>query len=172
MKLLYLVSTIFALSLSSCQSDSKTLLEHEDYSISYEKEYLVNGSGTHGTEFYITLSHDDSKKFTNNINLLIQELTKADIDLQKFVNITESQINSQGKLISSERITRKGTEYQSIIFEANFGEGDLRFLQYNFIQNDKAYILTYAATIGTFDKDLSKAKEVMDSFKLNPAGKL
>jgi hypothetical protein len=91
--------------------------------------------------------------------------------LNKFVDVTESQIKSSGKLIKSERLNRNGLEYQYILFEANFGEGDLKFLQHNFVHNNKAYILTYTATAGTFEENLPKAQEIMNSFKLNAEGK-
>jgi len=131
----------------------------------------MDDSGINGTDFYIVLPHDSNNNFRNNINLLVQDLTKADLDLEKFVDLTESQIQSSGKLIKSERLNRNGVEYQSILFEANFGEGDLKFLQHDFVHNNKAYILTYTATVGTFEENLPKAQEIMNSFKLNATGK-
>lgn len=166
MKFIYLAATVLFLPLLSCQSNSKTLLEREDYSISYEKDYEMSESGKNGIDFYIGLSLDKNQNFTNNINLLVQDLSETGLDLKKFVDLTESQIKSSGQLITSERKNRNGAEYQSIVFEANFGKGDLKFLQYDFVQDNKAYILTYTATVGTFEEDLSKAQEVMDSFLL------
>lgn len=166
MKLIYLAATVLFLTLLSCQSNSKKLLEREDYSISYKQDYEIEESGINGVDFYIALSHDKDHNFTNNINLLVQDLSETGLDLKKFVDLTESQIKSSGQLITSERKNRNGAEYQSIVFEANFGKGDLKFLQYDFVQDNKAYVLTYTATLSTFDQDLSKAQEVMDSFLL------
>ena len=166
MKFIYLAATILFLTLSSCQSNSQTLLEREDYSISYGKNYEMSESRKNGIDFYIGLSLDKNQNFMNNINLLVQDLSETGLDLEEFVDITESQIKSSGRLITSERKNRNRAEYQSIVFEANFGKGDLKFLQYDFVQDDKAYILTYTATVGTFEEDLSKAREVMDSFQL------
>lgn len=172
MKLVYVILSILSLTLLGCKSNEQTVLTRTDYSISYNKSYAMDDSGVNGTDFYIVLSRDKNTNFRNNINLLVQDLTETNIDLTKFVDLTESQIRSSGQLIKSERINRNGKEYQSILFEADFGQGLLRFLQYDFMLNNKAYILTYTATISTFEENLSKAQKVMDSFKLNHTEKL
>ncbi|WP_270088019.1 hypothetical protein [Sphingobacterium sp. SYP-B4668] len=171
MKFIYLMVTTLLLTFLSCKSDNQGTFANEDYSISYNKSYDMDDSGINGTDLYIVLPHDVNQNFRNNINLLVQDLTEANLNLEQFVELTESQIKSSGQLIKSEKMNQNGTEYQSIIFEANFGEGDLKFLQHDFVQNNKAYILTYTATVDTFEENLSKAQEVMNSFKLKTKGK-
>ena len=52
------------------------------------------------------------------------------------------------------------------IFEGNFNGLDLKFLQYDFVKDDKAYVLTFSAKRNEFENYQKGTQKVMNSFKL------
>ena len=80
--------------------------------------------------------------------------------------ITEKQIIERGKLVDSKRLKRNGMEYQRLVCEVFLHNFDLKFLQYDFVKNNKAYVLTFSAKIDVFEKYLKTIEPVMKSFTL------
>jgi len=111
-----------------------------------------------------TNSSDD---FIESINLIIQNLKNMNIDLNKFVEITEGQVRDNGKLISSERIATKGNqEYQKLVYELKMGDNVLKIFQYDFVKDEKAYILTFTSKSSEFDNYSKEMIKIMNTFKL------
>ena len=77
-----------------------------------------------------TEKENSQDNFVENINLIIQNLEGLNVDLNKFVAITEGQISASGELIRSKRIIVNGNECHSIIYEVTFNGFNLMFLQY------------------------------------------
>ena len=75
--------------------DWKSLSEN-NYSINYPDNWELNKAGQMGTSF-ILFSPLSSKKdnFKENVNLLVQDLKGHDLDLDKYVEISEGQIKIQ-----------------------------------------------------------------------------
>ncbi|MEO0038788.1 MAG: hypothetical protein RIQ59_1999 [Bacteroidota bacterium] len=149
------------------QSNIKTI-ERNGYSIAYPSSLRLDETGKNNTEFSLyTEKKDANDNFVENLNLMIQDLKNLNIDLNKFVEITENQITNAGKLISSKRVIKENAEYQIMIYQASMRGFDLKFLQYDFVKNDKAYFLTFSAKTEEFDAYLKQMQEIMDSFKIN-----
>ncbi|MHC0442118.1 PsbP-related protein [Flavobacterium sp. 3-210] len=88
------------------------------------------------------------------------------IDLNKFVEISEKQINTYGKLIESKRNKIGQNEFHLFLYEAKMNGFELKFLQYDFVKNNKAYILTYTGKKDDFEKFKNQMEKIMQSFKL------
>lgn len=149
------------------QSNEWTSLDDKGYSIEYPQKWELNQSGQMGTNF-ILFSQLTSKtdQFRENVNLIIQDLTGHNIDLDKYVEISEGQIKriiTDGKIISNNRIKKEGTEFQKVIYTGKQGIYNLKFQQYYWVQNDKAYVLTFTYESNDFE-DIGE--RILDSFKI------
>jgi hypothetical protein len=155
---------------SSKIENSKSWQKYEtkEYMLKYPGDWELVENPSIGAEFYIA---PIGKKvdFSNNVNLLIQDLRGRLIDLDSFVVVSEKQIAdlvSQSKIFESKRILDSKQEYHKIIYSGVMGNYHLKFLQYYYIKNEQAYVLTYTALEDKFKKDLNKAEDIFSSFSL------
>jgi hypothetical protein len=177
MKFKLLILFIAVLQFTGCQknqksettnpkSDSKKI-SRNGYSITYDSGFRLDESGSNGTEFYLfSQKVKPGDDFVENINLIIQDLGTLKYDLNQFVTLSENQIKTNGKLIESARKKSSEKEYHLLIFEGKFNGLDLKFLQYDFVKNDKAYILTFSAKKNEFADNQKKMELIMNTFEL------
>ncbi len=167
-KILFCLLFVFEFAISQSANTTELFeLSNEDYSISFPSDWKLIEENTQGCEFYLFLNDENpSAKLGANINLLIQNLEGMNVDLDEFVELTEYQASLSGKLISSERIEKNSSEYHRFVFTANMKNYDLKFIQYDFVKNNKAYVLTFTARISDFEKQKVTMENVMLSFKL------
>lgn len=168
MRLKCILIAFLFFSLVSCQTVKQKELERADYGISYPENYLFDEAGENGTSFVLKIPNTvPTADFVSNINLIVQDLDGLNLDLKGFVALTESQVKAVGQLINSKQMKVDKTTFHSLMFEGNINGADLKFLQYDYVKDNKAYVLTYTAKKDEFDKDFTEAKRVMDSFYLN-----
>tara|TARA_R110001583_G_C5457012_1_gene391511 strand:+ start:92 stop:607 length:516 start_codon:yes stop_codon:yes gene_type:complete len=170
MKLKLLLILLIAVQFVHCQSNPKNdqkEINRNGYSISYPSSMRLDESGRNGIEFLLfTEKTNSNDNFRDNLNLIIQNLENLNINLDKFVEITETQIKNNGKLILSERIKSDNYEFQRLVYEANLNNFDLKFIQYDFVKDEKAYILTFSVKLNEYDKYNIEMESIMSSFKL------
>ncbi len=169
--LVVLIALILCIdSFAQTGSDTK-IFSKDNYSISYPNNWEINNTGQMGTSFLI-LSPVESEQdqFRENVNLLIQDLSAYNIDLNEFVNISEGQIKTiitNSSLISSERIKIGKNNYHKVIYTGDQDIYKLKFEQYYWVKNKKAYILTLTCETNQFDAYQSVGEDILNSFKLN-----
>lgn len=151
-----------------CQSNEWNSLNEKDFSIQYPEKWELNKSDLMGTSF-ILLSPltSETDQFRENVNLIIQDLTGHNIDLNKFVEISESQIKTlvtDVNFISRNRIKDKRVEFQKLIYTGKQGMFNLKFEQYYWVQNDKAYVLTLTCEVNEFNNFKDIGEKILDSF--------
>ena len=168
MKLKLLLIVLMTSQIIISQNNYPNEINKNGYSITYPSELRLDESGRNGTEFFLfTEKTNAGDDFTESINLIIQDLTNMNIDLNKFVEITEGQVRGAGKLISSERIATKGNqEYQKLVYELKMGDKVLKIFQYDFVKDEKAYILTFTSESSEFDNYSKEMIKIMNTFKL------
>ncbi len=147
----------------------KTLNE-SGYSIQYPDTFDLDKSGQMRMSF-ILLSKQTSQQdlFRENVNLLIQDLSGQNIDLDKYVEISEGQIKtmiSDGNLIESKRLTDKNKEFQRVIYTGKQGQFDLKWQQFYWVENEQAYVLTLTCEIDQYDNYVSVGEEIMKTFMI------
>lgn len=167
---------MIALGMLSCQKSQKEEapqlskgikeISKNDYSIHYDSSFRLDESGRNGVEFYLFAPTESADDFAENINLMIQDLSTVKYDLDKFVLVSEKQIKASGELIESSRMKKNGQEYHRLLFKVHLNGLDLQFLQYDFVKNDKAYVLTFSAKQSEFDSYQKEIVKVMNSFEL------
>ena len=103
------------------------------------------------------------------MNLMIQDLAGNNVDLKQFVEISENQIKTMitdAYIISSDRIKKNGVEYQKLIYTGVQGVYSLKFEQYYWVKDGKAYILTLTCEEDEYDNYKVVGEKMMNSFKI------
>ena len=106
---------------SDIPNNWKTINETE-YMIQYPDSFDLNTSGQMGMSFFL-LSKQISQQdlFRENVNLIIQDLTGQNIDLDKYVEISEGQIKTMitnGNIIESKRVKNRDSEFKKLFILA------------------------------------------------------
>jgi hypothetical protein len=144
--------------------------ETNAYGIQYPDTLQLDNSRNDGTDFLLLTSQTSANDlFKENINLLVQDLSGKGVDLTKFVIISEQQIlEAFGKkgLIESKRLKGTSGEYQRLIFGGKSGNFEAKWLQYYFVKNEKAYILTLTCETKQFENYLAFCEKIMKTFFL------
>jgi hypothetical protein len=140
------------------------------YTIDYPSTWRVDTSKTLGADVFLFSPKDlEEDKFSENVNVMIQDLTGMNIDLDKFVEITKNQIKTfvtNGNLLESKRMSKGGMEFHQIVYSASQGIFQLKTRQYYFIVDQKAYLVTLVTEADKYENYLSIGEKIMDSFKL------
>jgi len=148
----------------------KSLTEN-NYSISYPNNWELNKSGQMGTNFILfSPLSSEQDQFKDNVNLLVQDLTGHNLNLNKYVELSEGQIKTMitdGKMIESKRITTKTLDYQKVIYTGKQGVFNLKFEQYYWVVKANAYVLTLTCEESQFDNYKTIGEKILDSFSLN-----
>ncbi|MGE0587166.1 MAG: hypothetical protein AB7O48_01225 [Cyclobacteriaceae bacterium] len=143
-------------------------LDENGYSIQYPSDWQLNKSPQMGMSFAI-LSKLTSEKdqFRENVNLLIQDLSGYDLDLDKYVEISENQIKTMitdGNLILSDRLKKDGKEFQKAMYTGKQGIFKLMFEQFYWVIGSKAYVLTLTCEENQFDVYKNTGEKILESF--------
>lgn len=167
--LLSLVSWMIQAQSSTNASDWLTLNERE-FSVSYPKDWDLDQKGQMGTSF-ILFSKPSSPQdlFRENVNLLIQNLAGMNINLDKYVEISEEQIKTMianSQLIESKRMSG-AIPFHKEIYTGDQGILKLKFEQYYWVKDEKAYVLTFTSEVNQFDAFKQAAEAILKSFKLH-----
>ena len=162
--LFFLVLILFLF--SGCKNDNLKDINNNEYSLSYPK-YMVLEDNIDGVEFILfTERKNVDDTFIENINLIIQDFGNMDLDLDKYVEISEEQISEDnGKLISSETKTTENSKYQRLIYSMKMNNRNLMYLQHYHIHKNKAYILTFSSDKDEFKNYVDEMEKIMLSFK-------
>lgn len=145
-------------------------LDQSSYSIQYPSNWELSQNGEMGTSFIlISPLESDMDKFNENVNLLIQDLTGQNIDLDKYTEISEWQIKTMltnFTLIESKRIKIDEEECQKLIYSVDQGIFNLKFEQYYWVINDKAFVLTFTSEKDKFADYKEIGEKILNSFIL------
>ena len=139
-----------------------------NYTIQYPPNWELNQSGQMGTSF-ILLSplENDKDQFKENVNLLVQDLTGRNIDLDKFVEISEGQVKTMvtnSTLIESTRMKNANPEFHKMVYSGDQGIFHLKFEQYFWVINQQAYILTLTCEQNKFSDYKENGEKIINSF--------
>ncbi len=160
----------FAFSQTKSAAEKWNTLAQANYTIQYPGNWEVDKSGQLSTSFMMFSPLESAQdKFRENVNLLIQDLTGKNIDLNKFTQISEEQIKTlmkNSKIIESKRLKNGTQEFHKIIYKGQQQNYDLEFEQYYWVIKNSAYILTFTAEQGRFENYKATREKIMSSFKL------
>ena len=148
-----------------------TVLTENGYSIQYPTDWVLNKSGQGGTIFFINSQVSTSEdQFSENVNLIIQDLSTLNYDLNQFTEISVEQINTMvanSNLLESIRLNASGTEFQKVIYTGDFAKYNLTIEQYYWVRDQKAYVLTLTCEKSQFDAYRETGEKILNSFSFN-----
>ena len=160
---LLFIKESFAQNLAAVQKDA--------YTIKAPAHWLIDSSGLNGTDIIIfSPLKNSSDTFRENVNVMIQHLPANITNLDTYTEISEQQIKvyfEGSKVSESKRIKSGSVEYHKIIYTGKMNNYQLKFEQYYFIKNKKAYLLTYTAEVSQFEEYRSIAEQTLNSFKFS-----
>lgn len=142
-----------------------TNFKKDNFSIDYPKNWTLDTSGQMNSQFLLFSQLEENDNFKENVNLIIQDLRGQNMTLDSYVELTKKQITSmveKGKLIE----TKNNGSYQSVIWSGFIAGNDLKFKQYLFFKDERAYVLTFTALETTFDDYIEIGSKILDSFNL------
>lgn len=149
------------------KSDWK-IFEQPFFSVKYPKDWELNTSGQMRTSFILFAPLESNNDlFKENINLIVQDLTGHKIDLNKFTEVSESQIKTvipHSSLIESKRIKNGNEEYHKLIYTGDQGTFHLKYEQYYWIVNQRSYILTFTTELSKYELYKAKGEKILQSF--------
>lgn len=136
--------------------------------VKYTTSWTLDTSGAMGSKWIIfSPLENDSDKFRENVNLIIQDMQGHDVSLDQYVEISVSQIKqlfTDGKIYESDRLSNSNGDYQKLIFSATQGTFTLQFEQYYYIRNGKAYTLTLTTELSKFSTYQPIGEQILNSF--------
>jgi len=145
----------------------KSLVEN-NYAMQYPNDWELSRSGQMGTSFIVfSPLSSDQDQFRENINLIIQDLTGHQLNLDDYVEISENQLKTMitdCKIIKSERMKAEKADYQKVIFTGTQGIFHLKFEQYYWVVKDEAFVLTFTCEEDQFNKYQALGEHMMTSF--------
>ncbi len=144
------------------------LLDKPEFAIQYPDTFDLDTSGQMGMSF-ILLSQQTSPQdlFRENINLIIQDLSGQGMSLDKYVDISENQIETmitEGHLIESKRLSDDNKAFQRMIYTGKQGQFTLKWQNLFWIEDEKAYVLTLTCEENQYDKYVSIGETIMKTF--------
>ncbi|WP_298515326.1 PsbP-related protein [uncultured Kordia sp.] len=170
MKKITLLILFVCTSFSIYAQDSWKSITRDAYSIQYPSDWKIDTSGSIGADLiiYSQLSSADDI-FTENINVLIQDLTGYNMDLDSYTEISEEQIKTviqNGKIIESKRVTSGSNPYHRVVYLGEQNGYKLKFAQHYYVIDNKAFVLTLTCEEDQYDNYISTANTVFKSFQL------
>lgn len=140
------------------------------YTISYPSDWRIDTSKVMGSDaFFFSPKDNDTDKFSENVNVIMQDLKGMNIDLDRFVEISEGQIKTlitDGQLLESKRLSADGKEYHRLLYTARQGIYNLKTLQYYFVADEKAFVVTLVTEADKYEKYEKLGAKILNSFKL------
>ena len=150
--------------------DKKSFTKHHHYKIEYPATWRTDTSGVMGTDaVFLAPLENESDKFSENINIMIQDLTGQNIDLEKYKQITDKQLAdlaTEPQVFESLIVKTIDKEYFRVTYAITQNKFRLRITSICFIKNEKAYLVTYTAEFDKYDQYKTTAQAILNSFRL------
>ena len=170
-KMAFLVFLLInVISFGQIKENNWKTIDENTYSVQYPENWELNTDKSMGTSFILfTQQTSTDDKFRENVNLIIQNLEGYNLNLDDYVSISEEQINkmvTNGKIIESKRLFKNNSEFQKVIFTGDQGIFNLKFIQYYFIKDEKAFVLTFTSEVTQYEKYKLISDKILASFIL------
>ena len=151
-------------------SDEMIIFTGKNYKLQYPKSWTLDTSNAMGPAVFIFSPLETSEdKFRENVNVLIQNLKGEDINLARYKEITDKQVNdlaTDGEIFESSITRKNNQEYYRISYAMTQGKFRVKITSVCFIQNEEAYLVTFSSEIDKFDTYQKTGEQILASFKL------
>ncbi len=158
------------LSVFSVNSQGQELQEYstKEYTINYPKDWTFDSSGQMNTTFLLFSKLEENDTFSENVNLMIQDLTGMNLDLKGYTALSVKQIKSvkDSEIIESKGLKKSGRDYHQIIWKGFVAGRDLQFKQLYFLKDNKAYLVTLTCEQKAYTEYVNIGTSILNSFTL------
>ena len=155
---------------NSTDANSKIAFEKNNYKIQYPKTWRIDTSKTLGADFFaFSPSENKDDKFSENVNIMIQDLGGQKVSLEQYKQVTEKQmvaLMNDAKIIESAVIKTGNKEYYKVLFTMTQGTFKLKTTAICFIKKGKAYLATFSAEAAKYEQYKKITDEILSSFSL------
>ena len=164
-------SQVFTLNFSN-PNPAFTMVDylHPDFKLQYPETWDIDTSRQWGAEVMLFAPlENDSDKFRENVNVVIQDLTGLNIDLDIYKQITDQQITTlapDGVIIESSIIASVRGKHYRITYTMTQDIFRLKITSVCFIHKDKAYLLTFTAELDKYEEYKKVGDAILDSFSM------
>lgn len=146
------------------------LYQTNAYSISYPENWIIDSSRQIADAIYFKSPLVGVKDdFSENINILEQDLGSEDFNLEAYKEISEEQFKEMDTLvtlINSEVVKApSGDKYYSE-YLLSLKNRKMHIKSYCYIKNSIAYLITFSTAVDTFDLYEETGTKILDSFQL------
>lgn len=142
-----------------------------NYGIQYPPNWDLNENAGLGTSFVIfSRLEGASDLFRENVSLVIQNLAGRNIDLDKFVTISEEQVRTMavnGVLLESRRLNDGQYPHHLMVYSSDQNGYHLTTEQYYWVLGVKAYVLTLSCEQDKFSSYRDVGEQILNSFYFN-----
>jgi len=154
----------------SQESKNKKTIATAEYSIEYPASWSENRTGIAEASFFLfSKLTNESDKFRENVNLVIQDLSDYELSLQEYAEISENQVKTlvtDSQIQESKQYDNNGLKFHKIIYTGKQGVFDLKFEQYYWLINKKAYVLTFTCEESQFPIFKKEGEAILNSFRI------
>ncbi len=166
--------TISLLGLSTfCLSQTTTpniVFSSKSFKISFPTSWQLDTTKNMGAECFIFSPLENEKdNFRENVNVMIQDLSGSQIDLEKYKQITEQQLkqyDATAQVFESSIIKQSGGNFYKVLYSMTQNKNKLKITSVCFIKNEKAYLITLTTKIETYEKYKKIGEDILNSFSL------
>ncbi len=149
--------------------DQWKILDDEKYSIHFPGDWELNQSDQFGTSFFLFSPLGADDQFRENVNLIIEDLTGLQIDLDAYTELADGQLKTvigEFNLLESKRKKANGQSYHMVLYTGTIDGMSLKIAQHFYVANEKAYVLTFTGEREHFDEFQETGELIMESFVL------
>lgn len=168
MRAFYFVCTLITYG-AYCQGLTE-LHKTSHYKINYPEKWVLFEDDDIGEAIHIVApktGFDD--EFTENVSVVIQNLSGIPITIDDYVHLSEQQIEQtvlNSQILYSNRFEAGRIKSHKIIYRGIIHGIPLKFIRYYQLNNEKAYILTYTAHEEDFERHKLYGQQILNSFRL------
>lgn len=122
---------------------------------------------------FLSPQENDEDIFLENVNLMLQDLSRESMTLEKYTELTQKQvIDNFGvpAIISLKNTTISEQKTKEFIYDMNYQDRNLKLKQFWFIRDNTAYLFTYTAERSQYDKYDETATQIIQSFTFTQNG--
>ncbi len=162
----YIAILFFLISFSTFCQNNFIEFKKDNFKIKYPENWKLDTSGQMNSSFILFSPKTDDDLFVENINLIIQDLSGQNLDLESYSELSENQIKSMvpnSKLIENKKVNN----HKEVVWSGYVTNNDLKFKQYYYVIDNKAYVLTFSALESEYDNYLKIGTEILNSFQIN-----
>ncbi|HAD14826.1 MAG TPA: hypothetical protein DCF33_20555 [Saprospirales bacterium] len=143
---------------------------HSDFTVVFPSDWELDTSHQSNTSFILfSPLTDKNDRFKENVNLLVQDLSRSPVDLDQFVKISERDLRTISEsvyFLKNHRKSSAGRPVLHLMYTLGLGGFDLTFEQYMWVIRKEAFVLTFTCQEKTYDQYKAVGQKILNSFRL------